>query len=460
YAWSADGKHLVLAMERVESDKTPKPIVIDAWHFKQDDEGYLHTGPGQHLYLLDVGSGALTPLISDPGYNESLPIWSPDGREIAFVRTHEKGPDRDGRADIDVIDARPNGRLRTLVRPYASNGQKLLWSPDGKRITYLEGREPRFYAYSQDRLFVIPATGGAPRALTDRLDRAVASVAFTGPTTLTIAEEDDGVIYPARVDVESGSISKVAMPTPSVVTSVTSAAGHTAMLLSTEHALAEVYALEEGQPRKLTSHNDALLAELTLGKVEDVRFRSRDGTDVHGQIIEPPEFVSGRRYPTMLWIHGGPNGQDQHSFALDGYDSEPQLFAARGYVVLRVNYRGSSGRGFDFAKAIMADWGHKEVEDLLAGVDHLIQMGIADPQKLAIGGWSYGGLLTDYTIASDSRFKVAISGAGSGNQLSMYGSDEYVLQYENELGAPWRSLSRWLKVSYPFFHSDRIHTPT
>ena len=177
-------------------------------------------------------------------------------------------------------------------------------------------------------------------------------------------------------------------------------------------------------------------------------------------MVKPPVFVPGRKYPTVLWIHGGPNGQDEHSLVLDGYQFEPQMFAAKGFVVLRVNYRGGSGRGSAYAKAIFADWGHKEVEDLLAGVDHLVARGIADPDRLAIGGWSYGGILTDYTIASDRRFKAAISGAGSANQLSTYGSDEYVLQYNNELGPPWRNTALWLKVSYPFFHADRIHTPT
>jgi dipeptidyl aminopeptidase/acylaminoacyl peptidase len=129
-------------------------------------------------------------------------------------------------------------------------------------------------------------------------------------------------------------------------------------------------------------------------------------------------------------------------------------------VVLRVNYRGGSGRGAAYAQAIVADWGHKEVEDLLAGVDYLVSQGIADKDRLAIGGWSYGGILTDYTIATDRRFKAAISGAGSANQLSTYGADQYVLQYNNELGPPWRDTALWLKVSYPFFHADRIHTPT
>jgi dipeptidyl aminopeptidase/acylaminoacyl peptidase len=128
--------------------------------------------------------------------------------------------------------------------------------------------------------------------------------------------------------------------------------------------------------------------------------------------------------------------------------------------VLAINYRGSSGRGARFASAIVDDWGVKEVADLLAGVDYAVQAGIADPDRLGIGGWSYGGILTDYTIASDPRFKAAISGAGSANQISMYGIDQYILQYNAEIGPPWRATDHWLALSYAFFHADRIKTPT
>jgi dipeptidyl aminopeptidase/acylaminoacyl peptidase len=148
-------------------------------------------------------------------------------------------------------------------------------------------------------------------------------------------------------------------------------------------------------------------------------------------------------------------GQDAHEF-----DVVRQLLAANGYVVVSINYRGSSGRGEKYGQSIFADWGDKEVADLLAGVDHVISMGIADPDRLGIGGWSYGGILTDYSIASTGRFKAAISGAGSALQLSMYGIDQYVFQYDMELGPPRKNPDAWMKVSYPFFKADRIHTPT
>ena len=235
-----------------------------------------------------------------------------------------------------------------------------------------------------------------------------------------------------------------------------------AVVASTDNSVPEVYALEGAALRKLTSHNDALMQELSLSSVDDIAFASRDGTTIHGLMVKPRDYQAGRLYPTVIWIHGGPNGQDSHGLAADTYplELERQWFAAHGYVVLAVNYRGSSGRGAAFARSIAADWGDKEVADLLAAADFAVREKIADPHRLGIGGWSYGGILTDYTIASDPRFKAAISGAGSGNQLSMFGSDEYILQYNAELGPPWRTLERWLKVSYPFFHADRIKTPT
>jgi dipeptidyl aminopeptidase/acylaminoacyl peptidase len=461
YAWSPDGKRLAFTMKQSDASSAPKPVVIDARHFKQDEDGYLASEHARHLYLFDIEGKRSEQLTTDPSFNEDLPTWSPDGRHIALIRTHEQGADQDGREDIAVVEPVAGAAPRTIVRTFAPNTQKLAWSPDGTLIAYLQGLEPKFNAYMQDRLAVVPAGGGVSRPLTDKLDRAVMSFAFTADSaSIMISVEDDGRIYPARVDLRGGAINREAAAGSFVVSALSSAAGHTALLESDDGALAEVYALDAGQLRKLTAHNDALLSELRLGAVEDIRFKSKDGAEIHGLMVKPPSFVPGRRYPTVLWIHGGPNGQDEHSLVLDGYQFEPQMFAAKGFVVLRVNYRGGSGRGGAFAKSIVADWGHKEVEDLLAGVDYLVASGIAERDRLAIGGWSYGGILTDYTIASDRRFKVAISGAGSGNQLSTYGSDEYVLQYNNELGPPWSNTALWLKVSYPFFHADRIHTPT
>ncbi len=466
YEWSPDGVHVVLVMhadseagEGKAPGKPVRPLVIDALQFKQDKEGYLTTESRTHLYLLDVRTGACEALTRDASREDSAPAFSADGRELAFV-SNPVGSDR-GRDEIYRVAAEKGATPRPLLTTYSPNHQKLLWSPDGTQLAFLEGDEPKFNAYITDRLAVADTRTGKVRVLTQALDRAAFSPQFTADGgSILFTVEDDGYQYPAAVSVASGTITHIA--DAMVVHELAAAAGHTAVLVSSDEAAPEVYALEEGKLRRLSHHNDALFAQLTLGAVEDITFKSRSGTEVHGQIVKPPGYTPGRRYPTILWIHGGPNGQDDHSLELWGYGPplERQFFATHGYVVLAINYRGGTGRGAQYARAIFADWGHKEVEDLLAGVDYAIARGIADPQRLGIGGWSYGGILTDYTIASDTRFKAAISGAGSANQTAMYGADEYLVQYNAELGPPWRDPALWLKVSYPFFHADRIRTPT
>jgi dipeptidyl aminopeptidase/acylaminoacyl peptidase len=146
---------------------------------------------------------------------------------------------------------------------------------------------------------------------------------------------------------------------------------------------------------------------------------------------KPASAVPGQKLPFILYIHGGPVGQDDYEF-----DIIPQTMASAGYAVAQVNYRGSSGRGVDYTRAIYADWGNKEVTDLMGAVDYLIAQGTIDETRMGVAGWSYGGILTDYTIASNTRFKAACSGASSANQLTMYGTDEYITQYETELGVP------------------------
>jgi dipeptidyl aminopeptidase/acylaminoacyl peptidase len=463
YEWSPDSGRVVLVMHAsADADsKPPQPIVIDAFEFKHDKQGYLSAASRSHLYLLDVRTGTCEPLTADSGRKESHPAWSPDGQRIAYVSDPMKGPAQTAIDDIELIAARAGSAPRRLLTTWSPNNQRLAWSPDGTQLAFLEGAEAKFNAYIMDSLAVLDVKSGKVRALTDRLDRAVLSPAFAADgRSLEFAVEDDGTQYPARVTLASGAIER--RGGPMVVHELAAAAGHTAVLVSSDRSPVEVYALEDGRLRPLSAHNQALFAQLELGSVEDIAFRSRDGTAVHGQLVKPPDYVSGRRYPTILWIHGGPNGQDDHSLELEGYGPplERQLFATHGYVVLAINYRGSTGRGAKFARSILADWGHKEVEDLLAGVDFAVGKGIADAARLGVGGWSYGGLLTDYLIASDTRFKAAISGAGSGNQLSTYGADEYTVEYNAELGPPWRNPALWLKVSYPFFHADRIHTPT
>ena len=231
--------------------------------------------------------------------------------------------------------------------------------------------------------------------------------------------------------------------------------GNFAVLAADATRMNEVYALEGSNLRQLTKHNDQLLSELQLATTEDFQSKSKDGTEVHGLIVKPPNYKAGTKYPTLLIVHGGPNGQDQHAFSFDR-----EFLAANGYVVLAVNYRGSSGRGNAYQKAIYADWGNLEVMDLHGAVDEAVRQGIADPNRLGIGGWSYGGISTDAAIATDTRFKAAVSGAGVALYMSLYGVDQYAIQYHQELGQPWKNKEAWMKMSHAFFNADKIKTPT
>jgi dipeptidyl aminopeptidase/acylaminoacyl peptidase len=227
------------------------------------------------------------------------------------------------------------------------------------------------------------------------------------------------------------------------------------VLASIQSAPAEVFALDGSNLRPLSRQNDGWLARVQLASVEEISFKSRDGTLINGFLVRPPGYREGSKVPTVLRIHGGPVYQFSNEFFF-----EWQLLAANGFAVVAANPRGSSGRGEKFSLAIWADWGNKDSQDVLAAVDYAIARGVADPSRLGVGGWSYGGILTNQVIARDPRFKAAISGAGQSNALAGYGTDQYVREYEAELGKPWANSDTWIRVSYPFFHADRIVTPT
>jgi dipeptidyl aminopeptidase/acylaminoacyl peptidase len=458
YAWSPDGAQLVISVSAGAADgKTPPPIVIDRLHFKEDGEGYLTAADRKQLYLFDLATKTLTPLTRES--DDTAPVFSPDGRHIAFFS--DRSGDQTGKLELSVIDARAGATPHKLTEFFAPNKPALRWTPDGTRLVYTTGLEPRLNAYIQDRLSVFTLADGRSRLLTERLDRALVKISAVNDETAAAIIEDDGVELPVSVRLDTGEAQRLVTGKWST-TSICGVGEHVAVVASNDSSIPEVYAVEAQGLRKLTHHNDAELAELEFGAVEDITFPSRDGTIIHGMLVKPPDYRAGQSYPTILWIKGGPNGQDSHGLTVDTYPValERQWFAAHGYVALGVNYRGSTGRGAAFAQAIAADWGRKEVADLLGAVDYAVREKIADPHRLGVGGWSYGGILTDYLIASDTRFKAAVSGAGSGNQLGMYGSDEYILQYNAELQPPWAAAPLWLKVSYPFLHADRIKTPT
>jgi dipeptidyl aminopeptidase/acylaminoacyl peptidase len=470
YAWAPDGKRLALIVSDPDPDsatatpdttqRTHRPIVIDRFQFKEDDSGYLDARR-DHLYLFDL-AGRKAQVLTPGVYNEQLPAWSPDGRWIAFVSKRRPEFDRTDNWDLYVVESKPGSEPRQLttfegpdMHPDWESGPPA-WSPDGKYLAYVQGGPLKLIYYAGQKLAVVPAAGGPSKVLTPTLDRNVLSPTWSvdGSSILFLLEEDR-VTSVARVSASGGTVQTLTKGRRFVGDYSSGPDGKIAVLASTPSTPAEVFALEGGELRGLSRQNDQWLSGIQVAPVEEISFKSRDGTPINGFLVKPVSYRSGTRVPTVLRIHGGPVSQFSNEF-----DFEWQLLAAEGFAVVAANPRGSSGRGEKFSLAIWADWGNKDGQDVLAAVDYAVAQGIADPNRLGVGGWSYGGILTDQVIARDQRFKAATSGAGIANALAGYGTDQYVREYEAELGTPWGNTSAWLKVSYPFLHADRIVTPT
>lgn len=469
YDWSPDGRHVALIVMDADPnklgegdkdmDKTPPPIVIDRYYFKEDETGYLGA-LRQHLYVLDVATRKVE-LLTPGKFDELLPVWSPDGSQIAFFSKRTGDPDRNNENGLYVIAPRAGSEPRLLTTFHGDAGDSgwttaPAWRPDGREIAITAASDPKLIYYAQQDLLIVPVGGGAARSVTASIDRNILSPRWSADGKSIYAFiEDDRNQQLVRLNAASGKLERLHEGQHEATAFDIGAKNRIVLLQSTVDRPDEVFAFEAGKARQLTHHNDPWLASVKLAPVEEISFASKDGTRISGFMVTPPDYTPGRRYPTLLQIHGGPVSQYANAFM-----PMWQIFASQGYVVVAANPRGSSGRGEAFATAIWAEWGGKDTDDVLAAVDYAVGKGIADPGRLGVGGWSYGGILTDVVIAKDSRFKAATSGASIGNALAGYGTDMYVREYELELGTPWQNPDAYLRNAFALLHADRIKTPT
>jgi dipeptidyl aminopeptidase/acylaminoacyl peptidase len=476
YAWSPEGLRWAVSAtlpapppQPTPAADKPAPIVIDRLQFKRDVDGYLGAETAQ-LYLIDAASGAATALTRGP--TEALqPNWSPDGREIVYLTKQGADPDAHDNWDLWIMEARVGGARRQLTTNPGVDGDPLLdwgsgpprFSPDGSRIAYTAGGAPEELWYGLLQIGVVDARGNADAAIAPSvglpaasLDRNALDPRWSGDGRwLYFRLEDDRSMQLARVRVADGRIERLT-PAGMVAAEFDVGRDGRAVVVATRvDQPGELMAVTPRGLRALTRHNDAWLREVTLTSARDVAFDNGAGDSIGAILVEPRGTRPAAGWPTLLRLHGGPVAQHQHEF-----DFAWQLFAARGYAVVAPNPRGSTGRGHAFQKALFAKWGQVDVVDVLAVTNGVVTSGIADPARLGIGGWSYGSILTNYVIASDTRFKGATSGAGIANMLAGYGTDQYVREYEVEIGLPWERTDLWLELSYPFYRADRIRTPT
>jgi dipeptidyl aminopeptidase/acylaminoacyl peptidase len=480
FAWSPDGTRLVLILrdptpEELEAvtkkskdddgddkdtaskkSKAQRPWVIDRLVFKEDTVGYLDRRR-THLYVFDVASKSLTQVTSGD-YDDSEPAWSPDGKSLAFASNRSK-PDPDATYDWNIwvvaADNTDKGAHLTQVTTNPGGDRTPAWSPDGKWIVYSTQLDPKLFEYATKYIAVSPAAGGDAKVLTRTLDRTSTDPRFAvDGKSVYFVVDDDGTQNLAQVSLADGKITRPVAGRLMFESFSMAKDGTLAGVFSTMDRPHEVFSLLADKQTRLTHTNDAWLAQFKLSPGEYVSFKSKDGTLVHGYLYKPVDYVPGKKYPTIVRPHGGPVWAYYAEF-----QDLAQLLAANGYAVLLPNPRGSSGYGEDYCKAIFADWGNKDYQDDMAMVDYAIAQGIADPEKLGVGGWSYGGISTDFIIGQTNRFKAAISGAGAAEFTTMWGHDQYERDYVAELGFPWENRDKWDHVA-PFYKVKNILTPT
>lgn len=468
FLWAPDGRKMLLIIKDKTADELareaadeageeakPLPYVIDRLQFKEDGVPYLDRSR-THVYIASEREG--TPLqLTFGDFEDSEPAWSPDSTEIAFVSNRTEEPDNNDNSDIWIVSAQGDAQSRSARRVTTNAGRDYApsWSNDGDSITYIAVTEPDLIWYATHHLALVSVAGEDERVLTAALDRNVTSPVFApDDQSILFVLEDSAEQHLAQFILATGKVHRLIDGELSVREFSLHTSGDIALRVSTQQIPGEIYFSQNGTMQQLTHTNAAVLAEIELADVRNVTFPSADGTNIEGFVFTPPDYNSNQTYPTILRIHGGPVSQYDFSF-----NREAQLLAANGYVVVICNPRGSSGYGQDFSAAIFAEWGVKDFADVMAAVDYTISEGLADPDRLGVGGWSYGGMLTNYVITKSERFAGAISGASEVNYVANYGHDHYQRDWEAELGLPWENREAWEKIS-PFNDVDKVTTPT
>lgn len=465
HEWSPDGTRMVLQIKEArpekedktdtEEEEKPEPWVVDRLQMKRDYAGYLDS-LNTHLHIFNLKDKKLTQITSGP-YNEGSPVWSPDGKRIAFVSNRTDNPDGNDNTDLWIVGADNTDKGQTLLQVTTNPGQdgSPTWSPDGKHLAYVTVTQPEIIWYATNHLAVVSVEDQKARVLTKQLDRNVSQPRFAADgQSIYFLLEDSAERHLAHIGADGKNLRRVVAGHRSVQAFDRHPEGTLVTLVSEPHLPGDIFVGKGEEVRALTHANKVLLDSLMLAEVENIHFKSRDGTEIEGFLYKPPGFDSALKYPTLLRIHGGPVSQYDARF-----NFEAQLFAANGYVVVTTNPRGSSGYGQDFSYALWQDWGNKDFEDVMAGIDYAIEQGYSDPARLGVGGWSYGGILTNYVITKTERFKGAVSGASEVLYVANYGHDHYQYAWEKELGLPWENREAWERIS-PFNDVERIVTPT
>ena len=428
-------------------DKGPR--VIRSLTFKEEGVGYSDPrSRSSAIHVVDARTGAH--FCVGGSFRDAKPVWSPDGTWIAFASNRPTVPNDDELSGIFRVEARPNAPVEQIVTVKGRPNHFSI-SPDGRSMA-IEVDPPG--PYRPTSLVLADLETRTVRPLAPEMDRDLSDPVFSGDgASLYFLAQDGGAQYLARQSLAGGAPERLVAGDWHVEEYALGRGGEVALVASHPTKPTEVFALEGGEPRPLTRANAALSDEIALAPLSRIEARSADGTLVHGFVMRPFGAPEGVPLPAVLWIHGGPDVQDSTDF-----NSDWQLLAARGYAVLAANPRGSRGYGTAFATALLGESGGKDYEDVMAIVDAAVAAGLADPNRLGVGGWSYGGYLTNVIVTRTKRFKAAFSAASRSNLLALYGVDDTADRLELEFGLPWDHTEKWIRLS-PFYRAAQVQTP-
>jgi len=466
FAWSPDGKKIafVSAEDGPETkDATGDPVVITRYLYKPDYwEGNSHFNDNRrlHIYMVDVASGQIQQLTRGNGYEHSID-WSPAGDVILYAAEH--GPDADRTFNYDLFTVRvSDGAIRQLT---ATEGVEFRprWSPDGRMIAFgatkrgLTDRETNMEDY---HVWVMNADGSNRREIGAAIDNRQFFPEWTPDGAALLAQvQERGSVHLYRFPVKGGEPEKLIGDTGSVSSFAMRKDGALAYTFTALKDPSNLYLKQGANTRKLTDINSSVLGGKQLAEVESFTFTSNDMKfNVEAFLTKPVGWAAGQKYPLILNIHGGPHGQQG-----PGFQAHNQAYAAHGYAVLMVNYRGSTGYGQEFADAVFRDQDGDEAMDVLNAVNAALRRyPWLDADRMGIEGVSYGGQLTNWLITQTNAFKAAIPIAGISNFIS-YNYMTYYNQYEAmEWGAyPHQGdLMDTLWERSPLKHVAKVSTPT
>lgn len=464
--WSPDGKSIAfrMAVPYRESWHLPMPPaprgakwvepprVVTKLDYRQDRQGFTDDAY-QHIFVVSAEGG--TPRqVTSGNWDHGAPAWMPDGRTIVFSANRVPEAEYSWRqSDIYAVDV-SSGAIRQLTTRDGPDGQPTP-SPDGKLIAYT-GYDHTTDTWRDQQLYVMNADGSNPRSLTPQLDRSPSGLIWAADGSgiyFGVESEGSRNLYFASL---TGQVRPVTKGAQVLSVSDISRTGVAIGTMSTSMRPNDVvtFSLLKPEPRALTAVNDDVLAGKKLGETEEVWYTSVDGFRIQGWIVKPPDFDPRKKYPLMLEIHGGP-----HSMYNVGFSFARQNHVAEGYVLLYTNPRGSTGYGSAFGNAIKNAYPGKDFDDLMAGVDTVVNRGYVDTQRLYVFGCSGGGVLTAWIVGHTDRFAAASSNCPVTNWMSFVGTTDGPGWYRNFEKPFWEDPSEHLRRS-PIMYVGNVKTPT